>query len=266
MRADFNQGEKTMPSPFPGMNPYLEQEDSWQDFHQRFLSTIAEMLGQKIGSEYIVKLEAHIFVHELSAEERRFVGRADVGLSHSGPSSGNTATATLPAPFQLTLPSVDFERYPYIEIRDRQRRSLITVLEMLSPSNKKPGHDRDGYVGERRWLLYGPVNFVELDLLRLGQRLPLPEEIPLCDYCILVRKAMEGLKVGIWPLQLRDPLPTIPIPLRHPAPDISLNLQEALHRVYDAARYQNYIYTGSPEPPLNTEDAAWAKTLVFGNN
>src|SRR5438552_2182497 len=105
-----------MPSPFPGMNPYLEQDDAWHDFHQRFAPLVAELVGAQIGPDYIVKVESHIYIHDLTEDED------------------------------------DVERDSYVEIRDRRGRHLITVIELLSPSNKQPGADRDQYVAKRAQL------------------------------------------------------------------------------------------------------------------
>jgi hypothetical protein len=63
-----------MPSPFPGMNPYLEQEDVWHDFHKRFIPLVATVLGGQLRPRYIVKIDKHIYVHELAAETRRSIG------------------------------------------------------------------------------------------------------------------------------------------------------------------------------------------------
>jgi len=97
--------------------------------------------------------------------------------------------------------------------------------------------------------------------LRGGPRMPV-ENLPPCDYCVLVSRWEQRPRTGLWPIRLCQELPTIPIPLTAPAADVQLNLQEALHRLYDAARYVNWIYTGAPEPPLSSEDAAWARSSL----
>jgi hypothetical protein len=156
-----------MPSPFPGMNPYLEQDDCWQDFHQTYIKELRDQIVSQVGGAYIVKLETHIYVHELGAGTRQLAGRADVGVSRKEhvPSTGAT-TAVLEAPLKVRLPAVDFESSDFIEIRDKASRSPVTVIEMLSPSNKKVGPDREQYVGKRSFLRYKQVHFVELDFLR----------------------------------------------------------------------------------------------------
>jgi hypothetical protein len=170
--------------------------------------------------------------------------------------------ATIEAPVYGSLPqAVDFERLSYVEIRDRHDRQLVTVIELLSPANKRPGPDREQYLTKRRRILASHVHFVELDLLRDYPRLPV-EGLPECDYYALVSQAEMRPKVALWPLTVREALPKIPTPLRTPGSTAHLELQIALHRAYDIAAYEDYIYGGQPEPPLRTEDAEWAEQFL----
>ncbi len=253
-----------MPSPFPGMNPFLEQADAWHDFHERFCPACSDLLVPQVRPTYIVKLDEHVFIHELSSNERRLLGRADVALAEGHVATATESrTQTLGAPaYGHLLPSVDEERLSYVEIRDRESRKLITVIELLSPSNKSPGGDRDLYLSKRRRLIHSGVNLVEIDLLRGGLRPPV-EAIPDCDYCIMVARAEEWPRVGLWPLRLRDPLPVIPIPLRSSDPNAKVDLKALLDRIYDAAGYEEYLYTAQPDPALPDADAAWAGQVLF---
>lgn len=207
-----------MPSPFPGMNPYLEQDDAWHDFHEKFLPAVAERLVPRVRPNSIVKLDEH-------------------------ESAGG------------------IERPVFVEIRDRQSRELITVIELLSPSNKRPGSDREQYLAKREELLNSRAHLVEIDLLRGGRPMPLDER-PECVYSVLVSRMEERPRAGFWPLFLLDRLPVIPIPLRHPDGDVPLDLQETLDRVYDASGYEDYLYSGSPAPSLTPEEKAWAEPFV----
>ncbi len=143
-----------MASPFPGMDPYLEQEDAGHDFHERFIPLVATLLGGQLRPRYIVKIDEHIYVHELAARSRRLVGRADISLGRGsrqaarGPAPG-VAAGLLEAPVTVRLPGVDRERLSYVEIRDRKDRELVTVVELLSPANKGPGPDREQYLAKR---------------------------------------------------------------------------------------------------------------------
>src|SRR5687768_15912839 len=108
-----------MPSPFPGMNPYLEQDTVWHDFHERFCPAAAESLTAQVRPHFIVKIDEHVYIHELPAGERKLAGRGDVQVSSFSPStSAGPSTATLTAPQQVDLPEVDFERVSFLEVRD----------------------------------------------------------------------------------------------------------------------------------------------------
>lgn len=248
-----------MPSPFPGMNPFLEQADTWEDFHQSFLKDLRDHLSGRVGDNYFVKIEVRLYLHERSAEERRFIGRADVGITTSGAPRSQPA-ATLTAPMQLQMPAVDIERHSSLEIRDRRNRRLVTAIELLSPSNKTRGSDRDDYLAKRRELL-ATTNLVEIDLRRGGTR-PSPPEIPPCDYYVLLSRLSQREKLDFWPFALRDQPPIIPIPLVEPDADLLLDLKALLDVTYDAAGYGKYIYAETPDPPLTAEDERWARSVL----
>lgn len=250
-----------MPSPFPGMNPYLEQPDCWEDFHLSYMKELRDRLAARLSPHYIAKLESHIYVHEVDRADRAYVGQGDLGIAETMKGRTGGGAGLLDAPVMVRLPVVETTRSAYLEIRDRERRRLVTVLEMLSPTNKYSGPDREAFLAKRRNLLNGPVNYVELDLLRGGPRLPVPD-LPPCEYYVLVRRTVDWPDAGLWPLKLRDPLPTIGVPLSEEDPAVDLDLQEALHAVYEAAHYGNYIYRGEPQPGLSAEDAAWAVSLL----
>jgi Protein of unknown function (DUF4058) len=256
-----------MPSPFPGMNPYLEQEDVWHDFHERFIPLLATILGGQLRPRYIVKIDEHIFVHEMEMESRRLVGRADVSVGQnparptSEPVSG-TVAGVLEAPARVRLPAVDHERLSFVEIRDGRDRELVTVIELLSPTNKLPGPDREQYLAKRMELLNGPVHLVEIDLLCAGSPMP-ADDRPTCAYSVLVSRVERRLDADFWPISLRQRLPEIPIPVRSPDADARIDLQAILSQIYDDAGYADYIYEGAPRPRLSDEDAAWARAFVL---
>ncbi|HSU66127.1 MAG TPA: DUF4058 family protein [Tepidisphaeraceae bacterium] len=252
-----------MPSPFPGMNPYLEQEDIWHDFHERFIPAVAEMLLPQVRPKYIVRLDQQAYVHELPAEERRLIGRPDVYLARGSAGTEAVASSTsAKSPILGSVPlAVDVEKESYVEIRDRQNREIITVIELISPSNKRVGVDRSAYLAKRQDFLGSTAHFVEIDLLRGGPRLPV-DGLPPTDYYALISRRPARPQVELYPVRLRDRLPPIPIPLREPDPDAVLDLQGVLDRVYDAAGYEDYMYSRPPEPALSEPDAVWAKQFL----
>ena len=255
-----------MPSPFPGMNPYLEHADAWHNFHYLFPSAAMADLDQAVGPNYFVKADENVYVHELDADDNRLLGRPDVfvGDAGNGETTSRSATLALPAGGQLvSLPTVDKERVPFVEIRDRESRRLVTVIELLSPSNKRATGDRDQYLSKRSDLIASPTHLVEIDLLRGGRRMPM---VPAGagDYGILISRG-EDRPNAVWlPVRLREQLPTISIPLGGNDLPVPLDLQSILHRLYDTYGFKKYMYKTPPDPALKQEDAAWARGVLEG--
>jgi hypothetical protein len=245
------------------MNPYLEQASVWHDFHHRLIVRIADELTPNISPKYFATIDENVYIHELSAEERFLPGRPDVTVVDAGGvGSVETAVGLRAAPvYGEVPPTTDILREPYIEIRDRENREVVTVIEVLSPSNKAIGSDRDQYIAKRRRILTGPTHLVEIDLLSGWTRMPI-EKLPQCDYVVMVRRTQEHPRAGLWPIRLKERLPEIPIPLQKGDAEALVNLQRLLHIVYDAAGYENYIYGGTPSPPLHPEDAKWAEEII----
>lgn len=249
-----------MPSPFPGMNPYLERDDVWPDFHHRLISRIADALADQVDPRYLVKIEEQLYVQESPGLPHRVGPRADVGVKRGGEvAASGSSLSVLEAPTRIHLPWPIIEEQAFLEIRDRSSRELVTVLELLSPTNK--GRHRDQYLFKRDRVLVTTAHLVEFDLLRGGEPTPSPDR-PDCDYSVLVSRAERRPEADYWPIGLRDRLPMVPIPLREPDRDATLDLQALLHDVYDAGRYARYAYEAVPTPALRPEDAAWAEQVV----
>jgi hypothetical protein len=245
------------------MNPYIEQDAFWQDFHLEFLPAMRGRLVAQVRPKYIVMLDEHVYVKEHPPGPRRLVGRADASLAAPPRLRGKAGAGleTLEAPVQVRIPAQDVRRVPFLEVRDRLGRDLITLVELLSPANKRGGADREQYVAKRERLLQTAAHFVEIDLLRGGRPMPL-EKRPRCDYSVLVSRAEARPRAGFWPIRLRQRLPIIPIPLLPEDPDAKIDLQEILDTVYDATGYEDFIYAGRPDPPLSSRDGVWARTFV----
>lgn len=263
-----------MPSPFPGMNPYLEHPRFWQGFRGRFISAAASAIEAELGPQYFVEIEHTVYVRELPEAPAMFAGRPDVYVGrqparetdeHSAvrPAPGPAAVA-IESPSRVRLPSVDLVREPFIEIRDAAGEEVVAVLELLSPSNKKPGPDRAQHLAKRAAVLYSPAHLVEIDLLRgHGARMPIGG-LPQCDYYVMVSRAADRPDAGVWPLGIRQRLPVIPVPLKDGDDPARIDLQALLHEVYDAAGYQKRVYAVEPEPPLSPVDVGWARAILAG--
>ena len=252
-----------MPSPFPGMNPYLESFH-WKDFHAGLLWGIRRRLGESLSQRYSIFTKEDLFIHEPSARRRRKVAAADVAVSESTRGGGGTAVATAPAatdvPVLATLPEIVIEeRHRRIEIQDAASGRLVTAVEVLSPTSKV-GDGRGQYLNKRHQLAR-EANLVEIDLLRAGRRMPM-EPAPDTPFCVMVARRERRPEVELWPLGLRDVLPRVPIPLLPGGDDATLDLQSLLHATYDAAAYRPALYDRALDPPLSPEDAAWAADLI----
>ncbi|HSI34163.1 MAG: DUF4058 family protein [Phycisphaerae bacterium] len=255
-----------MPSPFPGMNPYLEHDSVFHGFHQNLIVEIQRALVPQIRPNYFADTDVNVYIHELSGDER-LLGRPDVHLAESGRQEAPRTAApsatmtTTPAVRSAFAPAVDVVEVPFVKIMDRQSRRVVTVIEVLSRTNKLAGPDRAAYLAKRNDVRRSDVHFIEIDLLRAGEPMPLAHQ-PDADYRVVLARADERPAVTLWPIRLRGPLPTVPVPLRAPDPDAHLDLQAIFHRVYDAAGYADYVYARIPQPPLHPEDARWAESLV----
>ena len=252
-----------MPSPFPGMNPYLEQEDVWSDFHNRFIPAAAEAIGLQVQPAYVVKIDQNVFVQEPTEEERELFGRPDVFVTEGA--GGRVATGggvALVSPTRARIvPATMADKDTFIEIRDVKDRKLVAAIELLSPSNKELGSTRNQYLAKRNSYFKSGVHLVEIDLLRGGPRMPLAPR-PAKDYCVVVSRAQDRPEVDVWSIGLREPLPVIPIPLRPGDGDARLDLQAVVNRVYDAAGYEHYMYGSEPEPRLKEEDRKWGEEVL----
>ena len=123
-----------MPSPFPGMNPWLEQDALWHDFHQRMLTAMSDAIAQEVAPRYYVALEEHVYIHEPPEPVARFLGRPDLAIVRTSGTSPAASAAVMEAPVYTALPEpLDVVRESYIEIRDTENQYLVTVLELLSP-------------------------------------------------------------------------------------------------------------------------------------
>lgn len=256
-----------MPSQFPGMNPYLEQGYLWRGFHTLFLASLAGALTPRIGDRYFVEVEESLYIDPSGDEPRLFavadtaIAEAEESLDLTSNGNGVATVTAVVAPVTVTVPGVTKKKARRLAIRDSRSLEVVTVIEVLSPSNKAGGADRNKYLEKRMEVLTSRTNFVELDLLRGGQRMPI-RTLPECDYYAMVSPWTARPPIGLWPFNLRDVLPTIPIPLRPGEPEPMLELKPVLDRAYDDGGFARRIYRTPPEPPLSPADAEWAKGFL----
>jgi hypothetical protein len=247
------------------MNPYLEQSHIWRDFHNSFLVTLRAALTPRVAPRYHVEYEESLYIDPTGDEPRLFAvadtAVADPVSDEGGTSGGPASAVVLAAPVTVTVPGVTRKKARRLVVRDSNSQEVVTVIELLSPSNKTAGADRDKYLEKRGEVLTSAAHFVELDLLRGGQRMPIRPR-PECDYYVLVSRAWQRPQMGLWPVNLRDPLPALPIPLHRGEPEPLIELKPVLDRTYDDAGYARRIYRTPPEPPLSPADVEWARAFI----
>jgi hypothetical protein len=258
--------EPFMPSPFPGIDPYLEAQGFWPDFHASFITYWRDALAELLPDNYEARMDERVNLVDLPADKIKRI-EPDLAVSQlrrsSGPTPATSALATL-EPTTIPLLVEEERRETYIEILRRPNRTLVAVLELLSPSNKEePG--RSSYLAKRQALLHEAVHLVELDFLLVGQHPPLARDYPTGHYFALVARADQRPDCEVYAWTIRQAVPAIPIPLHHPDPDVWINLAEVFTLTYDRGRYTRSIdYATAPQLPLSGVDATWVQQVAEG--
>jgi len=256
-----------MPSPFPGMDPYIEHPEVWSDFHGDLAAEIRADLNKTIQPRYVARLVPRVTYEIVEIEKPRNV-RPDVGVWHprSGleREAGGQAAVLTPAPVQNMIAMELPLRLFTVEILEAGTLQLVTAIEILSPVNKQPGRDaHDEYLRKRRELLRSSAHIIEIDLLRQGRRPPLERPVPAAPYYVVLSRVDSRPYVDVWPIQLCEKLPPIPVPLVEPDPDVTLDLGLIVAAVYERGGYATLIdYSQPPPPPLSETESAWLDDLL----
>lgn len=261
-----------MPSPFPGMDPYLEG-DMWQEFHDRLANQISVQLMPLLQPKYVALLAKRYVL------DRPVLGIFDVppqrtfypdvhvvapaGTLTAEPTGAGAGVAVAEPPVELPSPVPEEVPLLSVEIRDVAERRLVTIIEILSPVNKHGEGVRD-YAERRMDLLQTNAHLLEFDLLRRGTRILLLGEPPPAAYYIYLSRVQRRPYTQVWPVALREPLPAVPVPLLPPDPDVPLDLQAAVKSCFDLVGYERLLdYAGPPPPPeLAEDDAAWVDEVL----
>lgn len=252
-----------MPSPFPGIDPFLESQGLWPDFHAGFVPAFRDAIAAQLPASYVARIDERMNLVELEAEEMKQF-RPDVAITRQGPehASGSTqGIALLLEPVVVSFKVMDEFREIYLEILHGPNRKLVTVIELLSPSNKTGSGYRDFLAKHNAWMRRD-INLVELDFLSAGRRLPIKQPFPPGDYYAYVSRADLMPECALYAWTIRAALPSIPIPLLGPDPDLVIPLAPIFAGVYERARYERSIDYHAPLTlPLKPDDCAWAEQL-----
>jgi hypothetical protein len=250
---------------FPGMDPYLEVPEVWPGFHNMLVVYISDILRPLLHPRYIAAIEERVFVE--GPRQSEFIPKVVQG----GPPREQGSPTVLDADEELEVRLPDLEMHEsYLEILDRHSgQRVVTVLVVLSPTNKYAGPGRESYLAKQEEILASQAHLIEIDLLRRGPHsMAVPEWLARqhasYDYLICINRA-KGTRdrFRLYPRQLRQRLPRIRVPLAEGDPDVVLDVQAVVAQTYEAGSYRERLRYDQPcVPALAAEDQAWADQLI----
>lgn len=255
-----------MKNPFPGMNPYLELD--WRDVHTRLVVYICDAVQAALPTGLRAKVEEDITIDTGDGELKHLrpdvYVRGERDAQVSRPTVTRAATATEPRIVTLDQPLP----MRHIEIIDAANSDqVITAIELLSLTNKKPGNDRKLDQAKQRSYVAAGINLVEIDLLRGGERAMMFPSQRYSDstnstYLISVNRMYMSSKCEVYRAPLRETLPILSIPLRPSDQDVALDLQSLIDLYHERSGIGLSEYQRELDPPLSEVDAAWAASLL----
>lgn len=253
-----------MRSPFPGMDPWIEHPSMWPDVHQRLITYAGDALQARVGSSYFVAIGERVYVE---AGGETFY--PDVSVVRGGETGASTAEAAqhdeADKPTVLVIEAIE-RREVFLEIRDAATQAkVVTVIEVLSPTNKRSGPGRELYLNKQQEVLASSANLVEIDLLRGGNTtVAAPASAVLASpYRVVVSRAADRRLRELYSVQLPDRLPRIAVPLLAADGTVVLDLQALIAEAYAKGAYGRRIdYDKSPIPALAEVDMAWARDCL----
>jgi len=249
-------------NPFPGVNPYIEAEWYWGDFHTHFLVELSLQLLDRLPGNYDARIKEQALL--LTPDEKK-IREPDISVTQSGTpyrgseakSVGGTAVANEPVLLEMLPLTLIEETLVWIEIIHREDDELITSIELLSPTNKDT-RGREDFRAKRNALLRAGVHLVDLDLLLGGDRFEFREPLPPAHFYAFIARGQAKRMVEVHRWTLHDPLPTIPIPLRAPDKDATIDLQDVYQTTFDRARYPRRLEYGRPLVNVDAASQNWA--------
>jgi hypothetical protein len=261
-----------MKSPFPGVDPYIEACGLWEGFHSHLVEAIYQAIAKMLPSGYVVDTAVRSYIVLLESEGKAdHLATPDVAVIEPADrkklrkKKGGVAVAEpAEAADSVQMRAFVTEKFEetFVEIyAEREGHTLVTTIEVLSPSNKRRNTEGwQEYERKRQAMLLGRANFVEIDLLRGGDKMPMLDPWPNSPYTLPVCRRVNAPYCRVWRAHFRSPLPGIPVPLLDPDPDLRLDLQPLLDSIYALGRYDQRIdYTQSLTPALSNDDEAWVR-------
>ena len=260
-----------MPSPFPGMDPYLEQSAFWSSFHSRLIVALADAIELQLSPQYYVEVETRTYESD-DSEDGVLIGIPDaiVFSNQSDVTTGeqllkdDTSIATQAPPERVSVPMPLEIKERYLEVREIATDEVITVIELLSPKNKRSGDGRTAYEKKRRAILGSATHLVQLDLLRGNKPMAILGMQSTTAYRILVSRSHQRPIADLYNVTLLQELPSFPVPLKRNEKEPLVHLQEVFSGVYERARYATRFDYSQPIPPpaLSEANRRWVEGLL----
>jgi hypothetical protein len=251
---------------FPGMDPYLELPAVWTDFHSRLIVYLAEHLRPLLRPRYIASVQTRVYIE--GADQERI---PEVAIRQTLVDRPHAAAAVLEAdaPIEIQVQELEVEE-TYLDIVDLEmNQRVVTVLEVVSPTNKYSGTGRDGYVAKQVEVRRSDSHLVEIDLLRTGPHVvAVPERLArglgAYDYLVCVNRAEDKRsRYQLYLRRVRERLSRFRCPLAAGDDDVIVDLQAVLEHTYEVSGYEDLLRYDRPcVPPLPAEDQAWADDLI----
>jgi len=244
------------------MDPYLEHPTLWPGVHNGLIAALQLALAPQLRPRYYIALEERVYVTEPA--QRAVVGRPDLAVVGHPEAASALPPAPIASPvLTVRVPLPDAVRETYLEVRETGTDYVITVLEILSPTNKRPGRGRRMYEDKRLDVLATRTHLVEIDLMRAGEPMPIMGNSSASDYRILVSRGDCRPDATLYAFGVRQSIPLFPLPLKPADQEPVVDLGRLLHDLYDQASYDLRLdYTGEPDPPLPAAEATWAGQLL----
>jgi hypothetical protein len=265
-----------MPSPFIGMDPYLEDPALFPDVHERIVYWLSDVLNSVLPPPYYTGMASRTWIETSS---RRLGPDVDVlhpsrGGNGQGKTDGGIAVAqAVTRPVVVHVPR-DLIRESFVEVYAQPGgERVVTNIELLNLTNKSPGEQaRDLYKKKQREVLDSKVNLVEIDLLRGGKHTTaVPLDLALArtgpfDYHVCVHRFDNLEDYFVYPIKLEERLPVIEVPLLPEDSPVSVDLQAILNLCYDRGQYVRRLRYAErePVPPLTPEQKTWVEKTLAG--
>ncbi len=253
-------------NPFPGMNPYLETMGLWPDVHNRLIGAMSSFLRQSLPIRYSVVTEERVVIGRNPPEEpRRRYAIPDVVISSDAdsPLPRSAGQQSSDGAVTVVIPEVYWSRQKFLTVREQSRGFAVATIEILSPTNKYQGEGRREYVDKRLRILESATHLVEIDLVRVGDPLPLEGYDGDAPYSILVSRNELRPSAEFFPFGLQAGIPDIVVPLLNDEDEPTLRLGEIVNDIYLQDLYGRLVdYNLDPAGPLSAADREWMDRLL----